>query len=482
MQIGKGIASMAAAAWTRQGTMLVLYIVAGRTLMPDEVGVFALAAALVLLFECAIYDSLSEAIVQRKSLDALHVGSALALAAGLAAAIAGAGWLLAAPAAAAFAMPDLTGLIRTMSLGVAILCFSAVHFGILRREARFHAIAVLATIAAVLSAGLGAGLLLAGFGIKAMTAYFFSEKVVLSAGTIWLARTRPLQGVSVAHARALLPFAATIAAQRMAFYARSQADRVVIGMVGGAATLGAYQIAARLFDSLQAVLLTPTSKLFFVRYTQLQGAPDELRPMFVGSLRAVALIALPAFLGVSAVAPEVITILFGPEWRSSAVILEILAFGGAALTLSIMSGAVLSAMGHARAFLLVEVCATLAGLVLLVALARLDLAWIAAAFVIREAFAVALYSLFVPGLLQLDVRGYLGAILPCLVSGLLMWAAIAAAAAGPLSGLSDPVSLLAKIAIGVVVYGVAMLGFGRGLIREAAALLAPGMAAERGRT
>lgn len=151
--------------------------------------------------------------------------------------------------------------------------------------------------------------------------------------------------------------------------------------------------------------------------------------MFIRSLRAVALISLPAFLGVSAVAPEIIAVMFGEQWKSSAVILEVLGFAGIAMTLSIMSGAVLSAVGHAREFLIVEVGSTAAGLALLVVSARFDIAWMAAAFVLRETIAVAFYTRFAPRLLGLSSRDYLGAMLPCLLPALGMWIIVLAAGA-----------------------------------------------------
>ena len=470
--LGKGIASTATSAWTRQVSSLVLYMIAARMLEPAEIGVFALAAALVLLFEYAVFDSISEAVVQRVGLSPRHVGAALALAALLAATIAALGLGLAGWLERILAMPGLGSLVRAMAVAVAVLCLSSVHAGILRREARFHTIALLAAGSGVAAAALGSGLLLAGAGLGAMVAYFAAEKAILCAGTIWCARARPVAGFSRADVTDLVPYAAAIGVQRMVFYARSQADRLIIGVLWGAGVLGAYQIAARIFDSLQAILLTPASKLFFVSYTRAQRDPEALRAIFLQSLQAVALIAFPSFLGLSAVAPEAVALLFGAQWGSSAVLLEVLAFGGVALVLSVMSGAVLSAAGHARAFLLVEVASSVAGLLLLAGLSRFGVVWIAAAFVLRETLAVALYVRLLSPSLGIAARGFLAAIAPCLVAAGAMWLALASLDLWLPAALPAATALGIEVAVGASCYGLMMLAFGRALIGRTLGLLA----------
>lgn len=68
MNIGRGILSTAASAWTRQAATLLLYVVAARVLTPDQIGIFALANAIILIFEYSVYDAISESVVQRADL------------------------------------------------------------------------------------------------------------------------------------------------------------------------------------------------------------------------------------------------------------------------------------------------------------------------------------------------------------------------------------------------------------------------------
>ena len=463
--IGRGIASTATSAWTRQIASLVLYMTAARLLEPSQIGVFALAAAIVLLFEYAVFDSISEAVVQRVGLTRQHAGAALFLSVSCGALIALAGVLSADALERALAMPGLGHLVRVMSAAVGVMCLSAVHSGLLRRGAQFHVIALIAAGAGIVSASLGVGLLFAGAGPASLLWYFALEKVILCLATVWCARGRTFGRFDVSHVATLVPYAAAIGAQRMVFYARNQADRLVIGVIWGADILGIYQIAARIFDSLQAILLAPASKLFFVTFTKVQHHPALLRGTYLRALQAISLIAYPSFAGLSATSPETVQLLFGPQWAPSAILLSILALGGLPLVPSVMAGAALSATGRARAFLTVEIVSTVLGLAMLVVLSNFGLVWIAAAFILRETIAIALYVRILGPVLSLGVREFAAALLPCLGASAIMWATLLLIPFDAL-GWGGTATLLLKVGAGVLCYLAVMLIVGRGVIGQ----------------
>ncbi len=463
--IGRGIASTATSAWTRQVASLVLYMTAARVLDPAEIGVFALAAAIVLLFEYAVFDSICEAVVQRIGLTRHHVGAALFLAASCGVAIAVCGIALAGPIERVVGMPGLGHLIPVMAAAVGVMCLSAVHAGLLRRDAEFHTLALIAGGAGLVSASVGTGLLFAGAGLTSMLCYFAVEKAILCVATIWFARARRFGRFDVSHLATLIPYAAAIGAQRMVFYARNQADRLVIGIVWGADILGVYQIAVRIFDSLQAILLAPASKLFFVTFTKVQRDPQLLRATYLRSLQAVSLIAYPSFVGLSAIAPEAVQLLFGPRWAPSAILLAILALGGLPLVPGVLAGAALSATGRARAFLTVEIVSTILGLAMLVVLSSFGLVWIAAAFVLRETVAIVLYLRLLGPLLSIDWRALAGALLPCICASAVMWAALLAIPFDALD-LGRTTTLFVKVAAGFLCYTTVMLIVGRSVIGQ----------------
>ena len=68
-----------------------------------------------------------------------------------------------------------------------------------------------------------------------------------------------------------------------------------------------------------------------------------------------------------------------------------------------MSGALVSAAGRPRSFLLIETMSAVIGALLLLALAPFGIIWIAAAIVLRESAAIALYAVWLHRVLRVTI-------------------------------------------------------------------------------
>ncbi len=470
-KLAAGILSNSAAAWARQASTLVLYTIAARLLDSHQIGVFALASALTLVIEYGVFDPISETVVQREVLEAGHVGAALlmvgvAAAGSIVLALLLSGWL-----SRVFGVPQLEQILPWMSGGVAVVCLSAVHAGILRRQGRFHLISLLSAVSALTACGLGIALMVLGWGVWSLVIYFVAEKLLLAASmTAWAIR-HPASRFSRRHVGHLAAYAAAISGQRMAFFLRNQMDRLLIAWLWGPDVLGAYQLAARILEAVSATLLAPASKLLFVSYAQLQGNAVQLRATFLRSLEAVAFVAFPAYAGLSAVGPDIVRILFGKSWHESELILQVLAVGGIPLVASVMSGAVLSAVGRARTFLLIELAAAVLGAFVLAALSRFGIVWIAAALVIRETVIVLIYMIVVRETLLTGLARYFGAFGQCLAVTLAMLAFTLAMRHWVVPGLPAPASLATIAVSGAAFYSAIMFATRRTQLVRAMTLL-----------
>ncbi|GEO36200.1 lipopolysaccharide biosynthesis protein [Skermanella aerolata] len=473
--LAAGILSSTASAWLRQFATLVLYTIAARLLEPEQIGVFALASTVLLLFEYGVFDSISETMVQRADLEGGHVGAALVMGLCAALCVVGSATLLAGTIARTFDFPDVQKVLPWMAGGVALICISAVHSGILRRQARFHLISMISAIAGVIACGTGVALMFMGAGVWSLVAYFMVEKLVLAGGTIAAALSHPASRFAGRHVREISSYASAIAGQRAAFFLRNQIDRFLIAGLWGPEVLGAYQLAGRVFESLLAVLLAPASKMFFVSYARLQGTGTKLRSTFLNSLEAVTFVIFPACLGLSAVGPEVIRILFGEGWETSQLILQLVALGGAPLVVNVMSGALISAAGFARTFLLVEVSSAILGAVMLASMSHFGIVGVAAAIIVRESVAVMIYSSVIRSSFSIDRRAYFGTFGYPLAMSMAMLACAEIARKALENNLSTPAMLVFLVVFGAVFYITAMAVVRMPLLERAMALVRGGL-------
>ena len=119
--------------------------------------------------------------------------------------------------------------------------------------------------------------------------------------------------------RRFLPFSLHVLVLRGAELASVQMPTILIGAMLGSMRLGYFTMAWRIVELASFLIITPvrTAALpaFAARRGQLKGRID---PLFLDTLRLVGFLAIPAFVGLAAVAQETVLLFGGPNWWQAA--------------------------------------------------------------------------------------------------------------------------------------------------------------------
>lgn len=465
-KVASGALSTALAAWTRQLSTLGLYIVVARMLSAEALGVFALATSMLLLVEYAVQDSLSESLVQRSRLECGHVGAIICLGLGAAALVVLSSVAAAPILAAAFEMPDLGQVLPPMAFGTALICATTPFLGRIRRLARLHYHAGVITVAGLTSIAVAVVLLNLGWGLDALLIYYVLEKVMVAAGLVLGAGRLRWAVPATRHFAELRGFILLLAGQRTVFFLRTQFDRVAVGMLFGAAALGAYQLAAKIFESIWTALLPPATKVFFIAFARLQHDAAAVSRAFMTALTCLAAVGVPAFLGLSAIAGPAVLVLFGEGWAESAILLKVMAFAGLPLIFTRLSSTRLTATGEARTVFAIEVATAILGAVLLLSVWPLGLVWIAVAILVRELAAMGMHMVALRHAVASDAP-WLRLASVCAGLSVAMYLGLQLFGAGGPSQLSPATMLMISIPSGIVFYLAGLFGLARAPLREA---------------
>lgn len=100
------------------------------------------------------------------------------------------------------------------------------------------------------------------------------------------------------------------------YYANMNMDLLLVGRHLGATSLGYYQNARSLTDEIRARIAAPLQQILFPAFSSIQGEAVRLQQVFVRSARVLATLILPVGFGVSAMAAEIVPILYGEQWLS----------------------------------------------------------------------------------------------------------------------------------------------------------------------
>jgi O-antigen/teichoic acid export membrane protein len=137
-------------------------------------------------------------------------------------------------------------------------------------------------------------------------------------------------------------FGGMMTVTQLFWFIQSQADVMIAGRVLDPHWLGVYTTGLFLAQLLAAKFVPPINEVAFAAYSRQQR--DGPGPV-LATIRLVLLIALPAYAGMAALAPPLVTVLLGEKWHEIAPLLPILALAMSLMTLQILFSPATNALG-----------------------------------------------------------------------------------------------------------------------------------------
>jgi O-antigen/teichoic acid export membrane protein len=307
-----------------QAISWVATIVVIRLLSPADYGLMAMANVFLGFFLLIADLGFGAAAVQAKALEREQLRQLLGIVL-----VTNAGGcvltLAAAPVVAAFfGEPRLTAVVMVLSVNFVLLAASVLPQSQLLRELDFRAKARADILATVLAAVTGLVMAWAGLGVWALVgnslvmhgvravAYNALRPVALAPAFSWEAVTR------------LAQFGALVTVDRLLFFLHGNADAVIGGRVLGKEALGLYAVALSLAAIPMEKVLPVITQVSFAAFSRIQGEPDRVRRNVLRSVQVVSLVCFPAFLGMAAVAGDLVPLLLGTRWLQLVVPFQLL--------------------------------------------------------------------------------------------------------------------------------------------------------------
>lgn len=286
-----------------------------RLLSPSDYGLMAYSTLVLGLLALVNEMGLGAALIQRKELDNILIRRIFGLNL-----VANTGFFLlvvaiAGPVAIFFDEGRLVDVLRVSSLGFLLGAFGIVPGVLLARRMDFRRKAFV-DLASTLSAGAGTlALAYAGLGVWALVwGQLFGSGVrvvgmILAAGT-WYAPSFALQGIGK-----LVSFGGSVAVTRVLWYVYSQADVLIVGKLLGKDLLGIYSVAVDLATIPMQKVTGILNEIGFAAFSRVQADRTMVRENFLKVVGIMSFFAFPVFVGISAITPEAVYVLLGPNWE-----------------------------------------------------------------------------------------------------------------------------------------------------------------------
>ena len=316
--------------WTvgvKFGTQLINWaftIIVMRLLHPDDYGLIAMAMVFTALCLLLNEMGLGAAIVQAKEIPDRMLKQTFGLVILLNTALCLILFVLAPLIADLYNEPRLINIVKVLALQFPILAFFVIPNSLLTRDMNFKPISII-RIVAELSSGV-CTLVMAwnGYGVWSLIMGNLIRVVIQSVG---INIAKPFIKIPLFNMKGFgeaAKFGGFISLQRILWYLYAHADAFIIGKILGKTNLGFYSVAMHIASLPMQKIGSIMSQVGLPAYSKIQDNRDAFANYALKITRAIALISMPLFFGISSIASVLIPVVLGDKWLPAILPLQLL--------------------------------------------------------------------------------------------------------------------------------------------------------------
>lgn len=326
---------------------LVSTLILARLLSPQDFGLVAMALSFIFMAELLTSFGFDVALIQNQAADDRHYHTAWTCNVLVGVAIFLLMLAAAAPIAAFYTEPAVFWVVCLLALGPLIGGCENIGVVAFRKELQFRS-----EFAFQISRKL------VGFAVTVPLAFWLRSYWALvagilaskAAGTVLSYLAHPFRPrFSMSGAKSLFSFSKWLLLTNVLAFLKTRATDFIIGRSQGAATLGLYNVAYEFANLPTSELGAPINRALLPGFSQIARDPGQLHSAYVNAIGLLALFALPAAVGIFAVAGYLVPVALGPKWAAAVPLIQILAIFGAIELFHSSMCAVLIATGHPHA-------------------------------------------------------------------------------------------------------------------------------------
>ena len=352
----------------RCGAQLVTFIVSivlARILMPDDYGTVALVTVFTTIMQVFVDSGLSTALIQKKDADDLDFSSVFYFNF-VVCIILYLMMFLAAPVIASFyEMPELTPIVRVISLTIVISGIKGVQQSYVSRNMLFKRFFYATLGGTIFSALLGIAMAYLEFGVWAIVAQHLSNTAIDTL-ILWITvKWRPKLMFSWERLKGLLGFGWKMLCSALLDTGYNNLRNLLIGKIYSSSDLAFYNqgdkfpklIATNINTSIDSVLLPAMSNE--------QDSRDKVKSMTRRSIMVSCYIMAPLMIGLSCCASNLVTIMLTEKWLPCVFFLQIFCITYMFYPIHTANLNAIKAMGRSDLFLKLEIWKKVIGMILL---------------------------------------------------------------------------------------------------------------------
>ena len=321
-------------------------MVLARILAPADFGLVALATSMIAALEILTSFRLDVTLIQNRSATRTEYDSAWSLNLIFSAAVGLLVCLGATPAARFFHEPRLSAVM--LVLGASTFVSGLENIGIVnfRKDLNFRREFAYSLSRKIASVCVGVAAAVIFHSYWALVAGILAGSATALAASYLMHPYRPRW--SLVSARALFGFSKWLLVDNALYFLRHRSVNFLIGRISGTEALGLFSLAYELGTMANTNLAAPIERALLPGYAHMAAGLDTLRGGYLATSGLTALLIVPFAVGIAAVAPLLVPVLFGQKWLSAIPLLQVIAVASSISLLGAGSASICLSLGRPR--------------------------------------------------------------------------------------------------------------------------------------
>ena len=352
----------------RCGAQIVTFIVSivlARILMPDDYGTVALVTVFTTIMQVFVDSGLSTALIQKKDADDLDFSSVFYFNFVVCIIL----YLImffAAPVIASFYnIPELTPIVRVISLTIVISGVKGVQQSYVSRNMLFKRFFYATLGGTIFSAFLGIAMAYAGFGVWAIVAQQLSNTAIDTL-ILWITvKWRPKLMFSWERLKGLLGFGWKLLCSALLDTGYNNLRNLLIGKIYSSSDLAFYNQGDKFPKLIVSNINTSIDSVLLPAMSNEQDSRDRVKSMTRRSIMVSCYIMAPLMIGLACCASNIVTVVLTEKWLPCVFFLQIFCITYMFYPIHTANLSAINALGRSDLFLKLEIWKKVVGLVLL---------------------------------------------------------------------------------------------------------------------
>lgn len=329
-----GLMWSAVQTWSVRLTTALAFIIISRQLTPAEFGLVALSMSVIAVLTLVGDVGMAAYIVRKPTVSASDSSTAfwtsLALASALAVLLASSAPLV----SKAFDEPEMTHLLWALSSGLVLVGAASVPTALLRRELEFKLLAYRGMTATLVGSIVAITLALLGAGAWALVGQSLVRGLLSMVFSFTAARWAPSLTYDRPMAKKMLSFGGAVLGIDLLNQARDRGEDFVLGSIAGTTSLGYWSVANRLVAIIRETGTSVVLSVATPTFARLQHDHKRMVRALDTTLYTSAAVMFPAMAYLSVLSPDLVPMILGQQWATTAAAAQLVAITMAIATMS----------------------------------------------------------------------------------------------------------------------------------------------------